>query len=254
MLTVTSPGRRCRSRAALAVFLLVAGACSGAPVSRLKPTPAPILVAWSDPDLSITVDGWTIRRCATEVVALCVDRGETPAGHVLMEDLPSIGEELTSSRDQVQAALAGRTQTLYQLYRQNRAAACGPDYNVEAEVPKPVAVAGGAGLRYEASARMEGRVVERTIGFRVFRDGIETLIEATALQPGACLTPEDPTFGIGDLQSFEPVLNRIAAGSVLPAATEFPDLPVQPGGSRDPRMSLAPTNGIGISHGLGSSS
>ena len=45
---------------------------------------------------------------------------------------------------------------------------------------------------------------------------------------------------------------RIVAGSVLPEATEYPDLPEQFGGSQEPRLERAPTNGIGISHGLGS--
>jgi hypothetical protein len=254
VLKTTTSTRRRRMLCALMLLALPAGACSRVPASRLRPTPAPIRVAWDDPNLSTSVDGWTIRRCESPVMALCVDRDETPVGHVLMEDLPSIGEELTSSQDQVQATLAVRTQTLYQLFRANRSAACGPDYTVDTATPKPVPVAGLTGLRYEGGGRVEGRVVDRTIGFRVFRDGIETLLEATAVDPGNCLTPEEPTFTVRELRSFEPVLNRIVAGSVLPPATEFPDLPAQPGGSRDPRMSVTPANGIGISHGLGSSS
>jgi hypothetical protein len=254
VLESTTSGSRLRALAALALFAVLSGACSRVPAERLSPTPAPIRVEWQDPNLSTTVDGWTIRRCEARVVALCVDRDDAAVGHVLMEDLPSIGEERTSSQDQVQATLAVRTQTLYQLFRSNRTAACGSDYTVDTATPKPVPVAGLTGLRYEGGGRVEGRVVERTIGFRVFRDGIETLLEATAVDPGHCLTAEEPTFSVRELRSFEPVLNRIVAGSVLPPATEFPDLPAQPGGSRDPRMSVTATNGIGISHGLGSSS
>ncbi len=124
---------------------------------------------------------------------------------------------------------------------------------MDTAVPKPVPVAGGTGLRYEAAGRQEGRVVERTIGFRVFRDGIETLLEATAVEPGGCLTPEHPTFTVQNLRAFEGLLERVIAGSTLPPATEYADLPAQPGGSGDPRMGRAPTNGIGISHGLRSS-
>lgn len=254
MLESTPSCCRLRTLAAVALFALLAGACGRVPAERLSPTPAPIRVDWDDPNLSTTADGWTIRRCESRAVALCVDRDGEPAGHVLMEDLPSIGEELTSSQDQVQATLAVRTQTLYQLFRSNRAASCGPDYTVDTATPRPAPVAGLTGLRYEGGGRVEGRVVERTIGFRVFRDGIETLVEATAVDPGHCLTPEEPAFSVAELRAFEPVLNRVVAGSVLPPATRFPDLPPQPGGSRDPRMSVTATNGIGISHGLGSSS
>lgn len=235
-----------------AVCLLAA--CSGAPASRLSPEPAPIRVNWDDPDLAMDLGGgWTLSRCESPSVALCVDRNGTPAGHILMEDLPSIGEEATNSRDQIQATLAVRTQTLYRLLVEHRAAQCGEGYKVETAVPKPVPVAGGTGLRYEAAARTDAGVVERTIGYRVFRNGIETLVEATAIQPGSCLTPEDPTFTVKQLRDFESLLDRLVAGSTFPPPTEYADLPRQPGGSKDPRMGRAPTNGIGISHGLRSS-
>ncbi len=227
--------------------------CSRAPGGRPAAAPAPIRVAWAEPDLSADLgDGWTATRCESTHIALCIDKDGAPAGHILMEDLPSIGEELTSSQDQVQATLAVRTQTLYRKLRAERAAACGDAYRVDTAKPEPVPVAGITGLRYEASGTQDGRMVERTIGFRVFREGIETLIEATAIHPGSCLTPEEPTFSVEQLRSFEPLLGRLVAGSVLPEATEYPDLPAQPGGSQDPRLARAPTNGIGISHGLGS--
>lgn len=228
-------------------------ACGNAPTERLKATPAPIRVNWSDPGLSVDAgDGWTIVRCDSEHIALCVNQDGIPAGHVLMEDLPSIGEELTSSQDQIQATLAVRTQTIYRELRRHRAERCGEDYRVETSVPKPVAVAGLTGLGYEATGSRDGKVVERTIGYRVFRDGIETIIEATAIEPGGCLIPEEPTFTVAQLRAFQNLLARVAAGSLLPEATEYPDLPKALGGSQDPRLERQATNGIGISHGLGS--
>lgn len=246
--------RRKYACAGLAVTILLTAACSREPAEKLS-APAPIRVDWADPALSVDAGGgWTVRRCASEHVALCVDKDGEPAGHVLMEDLPSIGEELTASQDQVQATLAVRTQTIYRELQQDRAEQCGADYLVDTAIPRPRPVAGLTGLRYEATGRAGGKAVERTIGYRVFREGIETLIEATAIEPGSCLVPEDPTFTVAELRSFQGVLDRIVSGSVLPPATEYPDLPRQAGGSRDPRLDRAPTNGIGISHGLGSKS
>ncbi|CAN5885638.1 hypothetical protein BH23ACT12_BH23ACT12_01860 [soil metagenome] len=240
---------------ALAACVLVLGACGDVPTERLKATPAPIKVDWSNPDLSVDAgDGWTIVRCNSDHHALCVNQNKEPAGHVLMEDLPSIGEELTASRDQVQATLAVRTQTIYRELQRHRTERCGEDYRVDTSRPGPVAVAGLTGLRYEASGSKDGEVVERTIGYRVFREGIETIIEATAIEPGACLVPEEPTFTIAELRSFQDVLARVVAGSMLPEATEYADLPKALGGSQDPRLERQPTNGIGISHGLGSKS
>lgn len=245
---------RLRTCAVLVAALAGFTGCSKAGVpDRLAATPAPIRVAWADPELSVDLeDGWTVSRCATGVIALCVDQDGVPAGHILMEDLPSIGEELTSSQDQVQATLAVRTQTIYRQLQVHRAEACGPGYQVQTATPEPAPVAGLTGLKYEASATQDSNTVERTIGFRVFREGIETLIEATAIEPGSCLTPQEPTFTVEELRAFEPLLHRIVAGSVLPEATEYPDLPSEPGGSQDPRLDRAPTNGIGISIGLGS--
>lgn len=169
-----------------------------------------------------------------------------------MEDLSTLGEENTRSPDHVQAMLAVRTHTIYLFLRRHRLEACGEGYVVDTEVPRRVAVAGGTGLRYEATGTVDGEVVERTIGYRTLRGSIETLIEATAIRPGNCLTPEDPTFTVEDLQEFERLLDRMVAGSVLPEATRFDDLPPGLGGSQDPRAERAPTNGLGISHGLGS--
>jgi len=239
------------ARGALAAVCLVASACVSLPADRLSPQPAPIRVNWADPELSTQLeDGWSLTRCPSSATALCVLRNGTPAGHILMEDLPSIGEEATTSQDQIQATLAVRTQTIYQLLRRHRAEQCGEDYLVETARPRPVPVAGATGLRYEATGSREDHVVERTVGFRIFRDGIETLLETTAIEPGSCLTPEDPTFTVGELREFEGLLERVVAGSVLPPASEYADLPAQPGGSGDPRVGRAPTNGIGISHGL----
>lgn len=253
VVSVASPPTRLRRLPALAACVLLLAACGKAPSERLKAAPAPIRVEWADPGLLVDAgDGWTIVRCDSEHIALCVDKDGEPAGHILMEDLPSIGEELTNSQDQVQATLAVRTQTIYRELRRHRAEQCGDDYQVETGIPKPVPVAGLTGLSYEATGRKDGEVVERTLGYRVFRDGIETLIEATAIEPGACLAPEDPTFSVAELREFRGLLDRIVSGSVLPEATEYPDLPAQRGGSQDPRLDREPTNGVGISHGLGS--
>ncbi|HEX2052586.1 MAG TPA: hypothetical protein VHJ78_02520 [Actinomycetota bacterium] len=239
--------------AALALACVLATACSGRPPSQPASEPAPIRVDWNDENLAADLGGgWEISRCPTAAVALCVAHDGAATGHILLEDLPSIGQEATTSRDQIQATLAVRTQTVYQVHRRQRQERCGQDYQVDTSVPRPVPVAGGTGLRYEATGAQGGRVVERTIGFRTFRDGIETLLEATAIQPGTCLTPESPTFTVPQLRDFEGLLERVIAGSVLPPPTEYAAAgPAQPGGSKDPRLERPPANGVAISHGLG---
>lgn len=236
--------------AVLAIMALACASCTRAPAGGSRSTPAPITVSWEDAHPTPLEGGWSLARCPSAAVALCVSRNGEPAGHILLEDLPSLGQEATTSREQVQATLAARTQTAYQVHRRQRLERCGDDYQIDNAIPRPAPVAGGTGLRYEATGVQEGRVVERTIGYRVFRDGIETLLEATAIQAGTCLDREDPTFTVQSLRTFEGLLERVIAGSVLPPATRYPDLPSQPGGSKDPRMERTPGNGVAISHGL----
>jgi hypothetical protein len=232
---------------------LASTACRPEPNTvETRRSPAAITVDWTDPQLAVDAgDGWIIRRCASQVPALCVDRNGAPAGHVMMEDLPSLGQELAGSDDLKQAILAVRTQTVYGLLRRHRAEKCGATYSVDTVTPRPVRVAAGTGLRYEGTGSQDGHVVERTIGYRLLRGKVETLIEATAIEPGSCLTPEDPTFRIAQLESFEELLERVVAGSRLPNPTEYPEnLPAHVAGSRDPRIDKPPTNGIAISYGL----
>jgi hypothetical protein len=251
-LQLDAPRRRGVAAAATIAMALVLASCRPEATIESRPSPAAITVDWSDAELAVDAgDAWTIRRCASEVPALCVDRNGAPAGHILMEDLPSLGQEQAGSDDFRHAMLAVRTQTVYGLLRRHRAEKCGDAYLVDTVTPRPVRVAGGTGLRYEASGTQGGRVVERTIGYRLLRGKMETLIEATAIEPGSCLTPHEPTFTVAQLASFEPLLERLVADSRLPEPNEYPeDLPAHVAGSRDPRVDRAPTNGIAISYGL----
>ena len=100
---------------------------------------------------------------------------------------------------------------------------------------------------YGATGVLAGRVMKTTIGYRVFRDGIETLIEATAIEPGGCVIGEEPDFSIQELASLEQQLDRLVAGSRLPPPTRFPEpSETVKAGNIDPRMGKGPTYGIGI--------
>jgi hypothetical protein len=176
-----------------------------------------------------------------------VERNNVLVGHVRLEDIPTLGEEKTTSSDQVQAVLAVRIHTDYRSFTEQRRQQCGGDYEIRTLRPSPVVVAGERGLRYGATGAVSGAIWEKTVGYRVFRDGIESLIEATAIRPGGCLIPETPGFSIPQLASFEKQLGRLIAVSRLPPATKFPEpAATVPSGNMDPRMGKGPTYGIGI--------
>ncbi|MDQ4148628.1 MAG: hypothetical protein M3164_01345 [Actinomycetota bacterium] len=241
--------------ATLLVALLASG-CGGrgnsppAESSNLKS--ADVSVNWSDPLRSVELpDGWEVRACPTNRPRLCLDLNGSTEGIVRIEDVPGLGQDKTSSRDQVQAVLAVRIQTDYLSYTADRRRRCGEGYEVRTERPTPVVVGGQPGLRYGATGSAGGRAVERTVGYRVFRDGIESLIEVTALEPGGCVTSAHPTLEIEELGSLEDELDRVVAGSRLPPATRFEESHgTVPGRSVDPRSTVARSEGIGISAGV----
>jgi hypothetical protein len=236
----------------LVALALVAGACGRAdPAPETKPGKTSIgRVDWTDTARSVDLGGgWAVRGCPDKRPKLCVEHDKALVGHVRLEDVPTLGEEKTSSSDQVQAVLAARIHTDYRSFRQQRQQQCGPAYEIRTARPSPVVVAGEPGLRYGATGAVARQIMEKTVGYRVFRQGIESLIEATAISPGGCLTPETPGFSIEQLGSFQKVFDRLVAGSRLPAATRFPEpSDTVPAGNVDPRTRRIPENGIGIVH------
>lgn len=234
--------------------MLAATACAdAAPAPEAgSSAPTPVAdIAWGQANSSVEVLGWTVRSCPDPQPALCVERDGQPEGRIHLEDLPSLGQEASNSLDQVQATLAVRTNTLYQSFAADRLERCGRDYEITTDRPVPVTVAGERGLKYGVRATMDGRVVERTIGYRAFRSPIETIIEATAIEPGGCVKPLEDGFGVQELEAFEAAFDRIAADGRLPEASTFQSTrSTKPGSSADPRKAQIPSAGLGTEHRL----
>lgn len=238
-----------------ALALVLAVACSpGEPEAAASPEPGPTATAladvdWSQDGSSVQVMGWTVRSCPQESPMLCVERDGEPAGRIRMEDVPSLGQEASNSADQLQAMLAVRTNTLYQSLAAERLERCGEDYEITTDRPVPVRVAGEPGLKYGISASLNGRVVERTIGYRVMRRPIETIIEATAVEPGGCVEPLENGFSVEELRSFESAFEQVARDGLLPEVTVFQSTrSTKPGSSADPRKAQIPSAGLGTEH------
>lgn len=168
-----------------------------------------------------------------------MQRNRRPVGSVRLRDLPSLGEEKTASADQVQAVLAGRINSLYRFKAGRWAHSCGADYKVSTSRPRRVILGGEEAIKYELMGRVGGKVVESLAGYWTYREGIETVIEASGAAPGRCPAeplgqiapgPADPaeTFSPEELARFEPLLDRMVAGSRLPPPTQFSSEPASP--------------------------
>lgn len=223
----------------LAAAVLAAGACAGgSDAGRSSAPPPPIAVDWSDPSFRTELTGgWIVRNCGKPEPRLCVERDGTTLGSIGLKDLPSLGEEKTTSEDQIQAVLAGRINSMYQFKIGRWAHECGRPYHVMTERPKGIPVAGDTGMKYKLSGRKGAREVEVVVGYWIYRDGIETVIEASAATPERCSVEPlgqvaadapngaPPLFSPDSLASLEPALDRIAAGSRLPPPTRFEEQP-----------------------------
>lgn len=222
------------------VIALYLVSCAG-PARRQEPAPAQpkrIDIDWSAGSFRTDLEaGWSVAVCGAGVPMLCVDRGGKPVGSVLLKDLPSLGEEKTTSAAQVQAVLAGRINSLYQFKAGRWASACGQTYRVGFERPKKIRVGGHDGMKYELSGQASEVLVENVLGYWTYRDGIETVIEASGRSEGRCVVEAlaqttagsspgpAPEFSPEDLAAFEPYLDRIARQSKLPPATRFTERP-----------------------------
>lgn len=230
---------------AAGLLLLLAASCTASgrqAAHQTQPPPAPISVEWTDASLAKNLGrGFSLRRCADSAAILCVDLEGRQVGSIAIKDLPTLGEEKTSSADQVRAVLAGRINSLYEFDAGRWRHACGDAFRVESVRPRALEVGGTGGMRYEMEGRAAGKAVERVVGYWTYRNGIETVIEARAAAPGRCeaealgqiagSTPDQPpVFTPETLRRFEPFLDRIAGGSRLPPETLFSEQSPGPGG------------------------
>ncbi|MEX2587868.1 MAG: hypothetical protein WD602_07755 [Actinomycetota bacterium] len=233
------------------VVVAAAGACAEAeeaPAASSSPE-ARADVDWARAGSSVELEGWTVTSCRQQPPVLCVERDGRPAGQIRLEDLPSLGQEASNSPDQVQATLAVRINTAYQSWAADRVQRCGPAYEMSTDSPSVVTVAGEQGLKYGVRATVDGRVVERTVGYRVFRKPIETVIEATSIEPDGCVEPLENGFGVKELEEFESAFDRVAADGALPAPETFPSVRSdKPGSSADPRKAQVPSAGLVTEH------
>lgn len=224
---MTRPAARA---AVLTPLLLLLPACGGDDVATPEPatttttaassgnTPEPpgesLIVDWEA--LALDVDlggGFHARHCEGDAPLLCIERTGVPVGVVELLDF-SAGDH---------QPLEARIADLYRTTAEDRAKGCPPGYRFEGVPPEPASVAGGDGLRYGFTATFaDGRPSERTIAWMTQRGDVVTVLSAAADEPDGCLPPEGAGhFTVATLQAAAPGLERLVAGSRLPAPSVY---------------------------------
>jgi hypothetical protein len=174
-------------------------------------------VDWRERVVELDAPGWEVEFCPGDGPFLCVDHHGEHVGAVELFQAPLDSYEALSAalargtpeQDALEAAAAGHQAAIAADRRTGE-----PDYELLVEPVRRVTVAGRPGVRSSSAGVLRGDTLERSIQYRVIVDGTFYLIGANAYGRGEGTSPEGD-FNIRKLEAFQPVLDRIAAGSRL---------------------------------------
>ncbi len=192
-----------------------------------EPTDAPVvqpIVASYAPGAPATAlpDGWTIADCEGDAPLLCVGREgfDGVVGVLMFESFPlDRGLAAADGREAVLEALRANAQLRMESLVEDRAIGCGPTYDGSVEPMADLLVDGRPGVRSGFRAVQDGEVVEHVVTYATVSAGQMWLLVAESARDGSCLDDaEMDLFAPDQLASFVPVLDRVVAGTPLPAA------------------------------------
>lgn len=197
--------------AALAVLALSAlAACSvqsgiSAPSRPARPDePARPVVDWSARTLeAATTSPWEVSFCEGEAPFLCITRGGDHAGAIELIDHPMSSPSLDQwAQDHLSWVSTDRTE------------GCPAGYRIEGDPVRGVEVAGRDGVRLSFTGFDEaGRKVERVVLHAFTQLGRHYIISAAGYEEGSCLGRQLSDFTAEELETLEPLLDSLAAGS-----------------------------------------
>lgn len=224
--------------AALALLVVFTGACSsteatplpeptsspaapdtgGTPLPR-EPATAPIVASWA-PDAPATElpDGWTMRDCPGDAPIICVDRDGAIAGRLVLDSFP-LDTALAAAEDDeaTAAALRANAESRIDGLKADRAAGCG--YEVTGDSIADVLMGGLPGVRAGIRSRSADGTAELVMTYATVSSGQLWILVAESAAEGTCMDDaEMDLFTPSALDAFLPVLDRVVAGTPLPAA------------------------------------
>ena len=161
---------------------------------------------WSAPEPTALEGGWTIADCAGDAPVLCLthEDGRTTKVEHLRFELP--GGTLREHAARYVADLVV-----------DRAAGCGEDYHVDADLLVDLDTADGPVLRYGFLGGTGDVPTERTVQWAGERDGGLVLVTLAGFDAGSCLAPEgDGT--VADVGQLIDGLDTLISAAGLPDA------------------------------------
>lgn len=187
-----------------------------------EPSQPAIVIDWTDRTTPDDTGEYTVSFCEGDGPFLCFEHDGEFLGTIELVDYD------VASLDVIRDALAGGASPVEALeahaadfaanFAADRAEGCGPDYVVTADEVVPMTVGGQPGLRFGWTAQRDGAVVERVVTYGVITDGTLFSLVAIGLTDDGCLERMGE-LPIGELEGLLPTLDRVAAGSKLPAPT-----------------------------------
>lgn len=205
-----------------AVTAIVCAACGGGPsvepTPDPTPAPSPVSVDWTRLDdlRPIDVGGFRIMDCDGDAPLVCIERDGETVGVVELLVHPADPPE--DANDPLASRLEGHQRT----FRADRTASCPAGWRFEPAPRRDLTVAGRRGIRGGFSVfNAAGTEVEREVVYFALDGDRMITIAATALAEGACIELSGSEFDPPVLEDALPVIDRLAAGSVIPRDAEI---------------------------------
>jgi hypothetical protein len=211
--------------AAPLVLLALATLFSACSSSDAAPTPgnggsegAPITLDWTRV-AEVTLDnGWVIDGCGGDAPFRCIREGGETIGAIELIDFPADPDLLEAVENgTIEAWFEARIDGNHEFFAEDRAAGCGADYEYRAAETRHLTIAGAPAASYGFSGSQGGREIERHRDYLVVHEGSLWILKTPASDPQGCLASEFPELTPEQLAAFEPLLDRLARGMVLPS-------------------------------------
>jgi hypothetical protein len=183
----------------------------------------PIAIGWDVDEAGTELpDGWSLHDAEGDGPFLEVRRQGQVVGLLETTSFPveSIETLRGGAGDDAsrRASLRAYAETFVATFRADRAEGCGADYGYD---PAPIVVfdaPDGPVVAYGFSGTLaDGSPSEGIAAIAGIQDDQLVLVTGTASDEGGCLPAEGTVFSTADLDAFRPLLERIGAGSGVPA-------------------------------------
>lgn len=181
----------------------------------------PIPASWEPGAAPVDLGGgWRVADCDGDAPLLCVERGEEVVGTLELNHFP-LSDELAAAEGEAElrAALRDFAASRHGDIAEDRRNGCGDDYLVEADPVAEVSMAGQPGVRYGFRGTDGGVTTEHVVSYATVAADQLWIVVADGAAADGCMGDDELTlFDPEVLRDLLPLLDRVVAGTPLPAA------------------------------------